>query len=235
MELRKLTDTRAGRWLFAAIAAACVVIVVTQLVVLDRGQHSHGEFFFPTLLPVGVLLPVLGILSVTSEWSQRTALGTFALVPVRQRVMVAKLAAAAVATVLSVAAGLAFAALANLAAHALGGGGAWNVTAAAVGNALVFQLVNVVMGVAFGMLLLNSPLAIVLYFLLPTLWSTLGGLVDGLRTAAGWLDLGVTMEPLLSATTPGGGQWARMGTSVALWLVLPLLLGLLRVLRTEIR
>jgi membrane protein insertase Oxa1/YidC/SpoIIIJ len=60
-----------------------------------------------------------------------------------------------------------------------------NVTAAAVGNALVFQLVNVVMGVAFGMLLLNSPLAIVLYVLPPTLWSTLGGPVDGLRTAAG--------------------------------------------------
>jgi hypothetical protein len=43
------------------------------------------------------------------------------------------------------------------------------------------------------------------------------------------------MEPLLSATTPDGGQWVRMGTSFAVRLVLPLLPGLLRVLRTEIR
>ena len=40
---------------------------------------------------MSLILPVLGILLVTSEWSQRTGLTTFALVPQRERVIVAKL------------------------------------------------------------------------------------------------------------------------------------------------
>ena len=42
-----------------------------------------------------MLLPIVGILLVSSEWSQRTALITFTLVPQRMRVMSAKLAAGA--------------------------------------------------------------------------------------------------------------------------------------------
>ena len=40
-----------------------------------------------------ILLPIIGILLVSSEWSQRTALITFTLVPKRMRVMSAKIAA----------------------------------------------------------------------------------------------------------------------------------------------
>ena len=39
---------------------------------------------------MGILLPVLGILLVTSEWSQRTAMVTFTLEPSRSRVIAAK-------------------------------------------------------------------------------------------------------------------------------------------------
>jgi hypothetical protein len=42
---------------------------------------------------------VLAILSVTSEWSQRTALVTFSLVPDRRRVLAAKLVAVVVLAV----------------------------------------------------------------------------------------------------------------------------------------
>ncbi len=56
---------------------------------------------------VSVLLPVLGILLVTAEWSQRTALTTFTLVPRRERIIAAKAAAgvalAVAATVVCVA------------------------------------------------------------------------------------------------------------------------------------
>ena len=41
-----------------------------------------------------VILPIIAILSVTSEWSQRTGLTTFTLVPHRGRVMLAKALAA---------------------------------------------------------------------------------------------------------------------------------------------
>ena len=45
-----------------------------------------------------VLLPVLGIMLVTSEWGQRTAMVTFALEPRRPRVILAKLVTGLVLT-----------------------------------------------------------------------------------------------------------------------------------------
>lgn len=235
VELRKLVDTRAGAWLLALIAFASVVIVVVQLFVADADEHTYRAFFVPTLLPVGILLPVLGVLSVTSEWSQRTAMTTFALVPGRGRVVGAKLIAGAVAAVLAVVAGLAFAAAANLIGAALGGAGDWDVDARTIGLAVLFQLLNVLMGAAFGLLFLNSPLAIVLYFALPLVWGLLGGMIASLRTAAEWLDLGTTMMPMLGDEALNGGQWARLAVSSAVWIFLPLAAGLVRVLRAEIK
>ena len=46
-----------------------------------------------TQTPQKFLLPALAILVVTSEWSQRTGLITFTLVPSRRRVLLAKAAA----------------------------------------------------------------------------------------------------------------------------------------------
>ncbi|MFY1636314.1 hypothetical protein ACN27F_24080 [Solwaraspora sp. WMMB335] len=94
-------------------------------------------------------------------------------------------------------------------------------------------MINVVMGVAFGMLLLNTPLAIVLLLLLPTAWTVVGGIVERLRTAAEWLDLTLTTEPLRTADV-AAGQWARLGTSVALWVLVPLVAGALRIHRRDI-
>jgi hypothetical protein len=97
----------------------------------------------------------------------------------------------------------------------------------------VLQVVLVVMGYAFGALLLNSPLAIVLYFALPTVWTILGEMVRPLRTAAGWLDINSTTAPL-SEPAMTSDHWARLGVSVALWVLLPLVVGWFRVLRREV-
>jgi len=86
---------------------------------------------------------------------------------------------------------------------------------------------------AFGALLMNSPLAIVLYLVMPTLWSVLGEMVRWLHRAAGWLDINLTSTPL---SEPGmtGEQWARFGVAALVWVALPLFLGTLRVLRREV-
>ena len=90
------------------------------------------------------------------------------------------------------------------------------------------------MGIAFGMLLLNTPLAIVSYFVLPTVWTVLGGMVSGLATAAKWLDFSLTMAPVLAGVTLTGQQWAQLGTTTVAWVMLPLLIGALRVVRAEV-
>lgn len=148
VELRKLVDTRSGAWLLAAIVLSCAVVAAVQLVAVDAAAHRFELFFLGTLAPIGILLPVLGILAATSEWSQRTALATFALVPVRRRVVVAKLAAGAVVAILSLGASALVAAAANLIAVATGpgGGGGWALGASLRWSAVVMQLINVAMG-----------------------------------------------------------------------------------------
>jgi ABC-2 type transport system permease protein len=84
------------------------------------------------------------------------------------------------------------------------------------------------------MALLNTPLAIVAYFAVPMIWGVLGQLVSALATAAQWLDFSLTMAPMLEGDTLTGQQWAQFGTSVAVWVVAPLVIGLVRILRSEV-
>ncbi|MGK5676082.1 ABC transporter permease [Micromonospora sp. URMC 106] len=233
VELRKLVDTRAGLWLLVTIGLLAAALVVVQLIWAPDAEQTFANFFLSTLLPVGLLLPVLGILSITSEWSQRSALTTFALVPRRGRVIAAKLAATVLAALASVLVSLAVAAVGTLVAGATGGAGTWHFEGALLLHAVVFQVANVLMGAGFGLLLLNTPLAIVGYLLLPTLWSILGGLIRPLHGPAGWLDTSRTMEPLFTPDVTAG-QWARLGVSLLVWLVVPLVAGLVRTLRREV-
>jgi len=93
VELRKTVNTRAGFWLQVAIPALTVAVVVVRLLVGGAADHTFQSVLDAGLQPAAILLPVLGILLLTSEWSQRTGLITFTLVPVRSRVLGAKLIA----------------------------------------------------------------------------------------------------------------------------------------------
>ncbi|MEU4380287.1 ABC transporter permease [Micromonospora echinofusca] len=233
VELRKLVDTRAGLWLLITIGLLAAALVVVQLIWADDAAQTFDNFFVPSMLPIGLLLPVLGILSITGEWSQRTALTTFALVPRRGRVIVAKLAAMVLAALASVLVSLGVAAAGTLVAGATGGAGTWRLEWTLVLHAVVLQVANVLMGAGFGLLLLNTPLAIVGYLLLPALWSILGEMIRPLRGPAGWLDTGRTMEPLLTPDVTAG-QWGRFAVSLLVWLAVPLVAGLIRTLRREV-
>ena len=61
-----------------------------------------------------IVLPVIAILSVTSEWSQRSGLATFTLVPHRERVIAAKAIASIGVAVATIPLALAIGALGNL-------------------------------------------------------------------------------------------------------------------------
>ena len=133
---------------------------------------------------------MLGILAVTSEWGQRTGLTTFALVPERGRVVAAKILAAT---------GLAIYAVTRLPAHRrdrqpvrrrqLGP------AAVALARGALFELINVLIGVAFGLVFMQSALAIVLYFILPMAWAILGESIGALDKPADWLDTTPHVRP----------------------------------------
>jgi hypothetical protein len=93
IELRKAVDTRAGRWLLLFIGLVAVTGAAITAVTDPVSNHNLSHVLSDTSQLVAILLPVLGILLVTSEWSQHTALTTFTLVPRRSRIIGAKVAA----------------------------------------------------------------------------------------------------------------------------------------------
>jgi ABC-type transport system involved in multi-copper enzyme maturation permease subunit len=231
VELRKMVNTRAGFWLQVAMVALTVVVVVVRLLVGDAAHHTFQSVLDAGLQPAAILLPVLGILLVTSEWSQRTGLITFALVPVRSRVLGAKLIASLLLTVAMLATSLAVVAAGVLVASP-GVEGTWSDAAPLIGQSAVYLTTGMVIGVAFGAILLSAAPAIVLRFALPTAWMAVLSL-PVFSDVAPWVDyaraLGQMTAEVMSTT-----QWAQAGTALALWMLLPLLIGTWRITRSEV-
>jgi hypothetical protein len=229
VELRKMADTRAGFWLLLVIELMAAAIVTITLIAGKAADKDLASLFQGTIWVVSILLPVLGILLVTSEWSQRTGLTTFALVPERGRVIAAKFVAAIALAVAATAACLITAAAGNLIA-----GGSWSLGVGAIGRAALFETLGMLGGVAFGLVFLNSALAIVLYYILPSAWAILAQSIHAIEKPAKWLDTSQTMEPLVNGHMTGT-DWAQLGTSTALWLGVVALIGLWRLRRTELK
>lgn len=234
-ELRKQVDTRAGRWLILVIVLITILVMVPVVWLSDPANLTYQVLAAAAALPQMLLLPIIGIMAATSEWSQRTGMVTFCLEPRRGRVVHAKLLSAVGLGLLAIVASLLSAALANLAGMVLRGGvGTWGVDGSLLAGATALQVLGVIQGVAFGLLLLNTPAAIVAYYVLPPAWTIVTSLVAPMQGPAQWLDLGVAMGPFLGGEA-GAGEWARAATATAVWVVLPLLLGTWRVLRHDVK
>jgi ABC-2 type transport system permease protein len=231
VELRKILNTRAGFWLQIATVTITVVAVIASSLAGDAADHTFAAVLDVGLLPAAVLLPVAGILLVTSEWSQRTGMITFALVPVRTRILGAKLVASLVLALATLVMSVAIVAAGVLVASP-GVDGAWSDAATLIAQSAVYLTTGMVVGVAFGAILLASAPAIVALFALPIAWTALASL-PFLADAAPWLDTRLALAPLheevLSAT-----QWAHAGAALALWMLLPLSIGVWRITRREV-
>jgi ABC-type transport system involved in multi-copper enzyme maturation permease subunit len=238
VELRKLVNTRAGLWLVLAIGLVSLLIMTAMLIWADDSDLVFGNIFGLMNIPTGFLLPVLAILLVTSEWGQRTGLVTFTLEPRRSRVVVAKLATALVAAVGAMLTAMAFGALGNLLAGLFHDepAGKWEMTHAGMSNSVMLQLFALLMGFAFGMLIRNSAAAIVLYFVIPTIWSILAQVIPWVHDhLQKWADFSFAQQPFQSGEWATGQEWAHLATSGTIWLVLPLVIGIWRLLRSEVK
>ncbi len=234
VELRKMWDTRAGLWLLIAIGVITAAIIVIFFLVAEPNERVFQNFIGITATPQGFLLPVLGILLITSEWGQRTTLTTFTLVPSRARVVAAKVAAALVLGLVAVVVAIALAALATLAGGQDDGFSALSADDFAKFGLL--QVSGILQGLAFGLLLLNSAAAIVTYFVLPIGFSIIASIWSALSDVAPWVDLGTAQTPLFDGTQDlSGEQWAQVATASLIWIVLPFLAGLVRVMRAEVK
>jgi hypothetical protein len=231
VELRKMVNTRAGFWLQVATVAITVVAVAASSVVGDAADHTFASMLEVGLKPAAVLLPVVGILLVTSEWSQRTGMITFALVPMRSRVLVVKLVASVLLAMATLGMGVAVVA-AGVLVSSPGVDGTWSDVASLIGQSAVYLGGGIVIGVAFGAILLSPAPAIVALFALPSAWLAVTSL-PFFGDLGPWLDTGRGLGPL-SREVVSGTQWAQAGTSLAIWMLVPLLIGFWRVTRREV-
>lgn len=240
VELRKMVDTRSGVALTAIIAALMVVVTAVMLALIGFGgvnQVKYFDFIFGAETGVQLLFPVLVVLLVTSEWSQRSAMMTFALVPDRGRVIAAKLGAALVATMIALAAVMTTAAVANLASAALGNTPlTWNIGWTSFGTYALSYLFNTLLAFALGVALLNSAAGLVSYYLvqlgIPTLLFGLG-FVNGFGSIVKWIDPSAIGAVVDDPTV--GANWAHLAVSTVLWIGIPFVVGVRRVLTTEIK
>jgi ABC-type transport system involved in multi-copper enzyme maturation permease subunit len=231
VELRKSADTRAGFWLQLVIVLLAVALVTLSLIFGEEADQNLSTLLSDSVQVISIVLPVLGILLVTSEWSQRTGLTTFALVPQRERIIVAKTIGATILTLCAVAACLLVAVLGTAIA-----GGTWDLSLGELGRFTLFELITMLGGVAFGLAFMNSALAIVMYFVIPIGWSILGETISALDKPADWLDLGRPMAILAdSGAAMTGTNWAQLGTATAVWVGLVLVIGLVRLRRAELK
>lgn len=232
LELRKAVDTRAGFWLLAGVAGVAVVVALISALAGHDSEHTYAQILEGVVQSVAVLLPVVGILLVTSEWSQRTALQTFTLVPRRGRIIAAKVAAGLVIAVAAAAFCFAVGALATAIAGS-SAPGVWSLPGAVAAQALLYMATAMVIGLAFGTAFLASAPAVVLYFVLPLAWEALTALIDGLDGVADWLSSSQSLDPMLRHTL-SATDWAHAAATLAVWMVLPLAIGVWRVRRSEV-
>jgi hypothetical protein len=168
VELRKMFDTRSGFWLVMSVGILAVLATAATLLFAPHDELSYGAFGGAIGMPMSVILPMIAVLAVTSEWSQRTGLTTFTL----------------------------------------------------------------------GVVIRNSPGAIVGYFVyalvLPAALGTLAAYQDWFKDRQGWVDFNYASTRLYDGNLTGT-EWAHLGVSGLVWLVIPLVVGLRLVLRSEVK
>lgn len=231
VELRKMVDTRAGFWMLLGILGLTVAALVTAFFAGEADDHTFQNMFVLAAVPSALLLPVVGILLVSSEWTQRTTLNTFALVPVRWRVLAGKVFAGVALASAALVVSLGLGALGTAIAQP-GVDGTWSLSPEMLGQVALYVTASMLMGIGFGVLLLSSAPAIVLYFIMPIALSAIGAIpwFDGVVPWVDWWNsVSVLADKPLDAS-----EWAHAGTALAVWMVLPLLVGLWRVTRSEI-
>ncbi len=240
VELRKLVDTRSGRWLLIAQAILIVVAMAVRTVIvgMDGERISLWDYAWLAGSVMAFLLPVMGIMAITTEWSQRTAMTTFTLEPRRALVVAAKLAAAVLTSLAAVIVSIGIGVVATAVAAAAGIDVSWTSDLHLLVSFAVAHALGLLVGFAFGAMCLNTPGALVgllgYHTIVPALLELGSQQFDWFDRLRPWIDFGAVLVDLSEQgfTAVHGGH---VLTSVSLWVVLPLAIGVRRMLRAEIK
>lgn len=239
VELRKMFDTRAGFWLMASVGIVSVLATAAVIIWAPDEAITQNTFSTAIGMPLSVVLPIIAILSVTGEYSQRTGLTTYTLVPWRGRVIGAKVVATLVVGVAAMFVALAVGALGNVLGSAITGLDAvWDLSATQFANIVLANVLGMLMGFMLGVLFRSSAGAIVGYFVyslvLPVAFGTLAAFQEWFRDLQPWVDVNFAVTRLFDQTMTAE-YWQQLGVSTLVWLWIPLAIGLRAILRAEVK
>jgi hypothetical protein len=239
VEMRKMFDTRSGFWLLNSIGISALLATVAVIVFAPAREQTYATFATAVGFPMAVILPMIAVLSVTGEWSQRGGLTTFTLVPHRGRVILAKAVCAVTVGVASMLLAMAVGALGNIVGTAISGAPTvWNSSVTELGLIVLANVLGLLVGFMLGVLLRSSAAAIVSYFVysfvLPTVFAVLAANERWFRDLQPWVDFKFAQNALYGGTLTGQ-QWLHLAVSGGIWLAAPLLLGLVLVMRSEVK
>jgi ABC-2 type transport system permease protein len=238
-ELRKMFDTRSGFWLMASIAITALLATGAVVLFAPDGELTYNSFAAAIGFPMTVILPIIAILSVTGEWSQRSGLTTFTLVPHRSRVILAKAIVSVGVAVVSIPVAFAVGALGNVVGTAIAGvDPVWDLTVTDFSNIVLANVLGLMVGFMLGVLIRSSAGAIVAYFvysfLLPTLSMLLASSQSWFKDLQPWVDFNYAQSALFDGSLTSS-QWAQLGVTSVIWLVVPTIVGVAMVLRSEVK
>ena len=158
VELRKSFDTRSGLWLLASVGIAALLTTGAVVAWAPEDQLTYSQFTLAIGIPMSVILPIIAVLSVTAEWSQRSGLTTFTLVPHRSRILLAKGTAAVLVAATATVVAFGVGALGNLVGTAASNvPTVWDQNFADVGYFALGNTLLMLVGFTLGALIRNSP------------------------------------------------------------------------------
>jgi ABC-2 type transport system permease protein len=240
VELRKMFDTRSGFWMLISIGVLSVIATGAVIIFAPDGAVTYKNLASAVGFPMSVILPMIAILAVTSEWSQRSGLTTFTLMPSRGRVIGAKAIATLLVGVGSMVVAFAVGALGNVGGSTLVGvETVWDISLSMALQMVLGDLIGMAIGFTLGVVLRNSPAAIVGYFVVSFVISGILVLLAQVRPwfedLQPWVDWNVTQATLLDGATNTAQEWAMLGSTTIIWIVIPLVVGLLSLRRSEVK
>jgi ABC-2 type transport system permease protein len=240
VELTKMFNTRSGFWLTASIGIAAALATASVIVFGSESDMAYDNFGAAIGIPMVIILPIIAILSVTSEWSQRSGLTTFTLVPKRGEVIWAKLLISVALGAVSIVTALGIGAVGNLIGAGIAGiDPVWDITWNQATSLVAANVLGLLFGFMLGVMVRSSAAAIVGYFIynfvLAGLTAVLAENQEWFRDLQPWVDFKYTQGMLFEAWPVGGEAWAQLGATAAAWVVLPLVVGLSLVRRSEVK
>ncbi len=250
-----------GVWVTFALAFPLTVLIVLAVLAGAGGFSGHTFYFVSSLAQrrqllgagyfgIEVLAPIIGVLCVTGEYRHKTITTSLVLVPVRSRVLLAKVIATALWAIFVALLGLVAVAAVALPWNAALGGVTSQVTdqiGAVVPGLLASAVLLGLFGLGFGTLVKNQVAAILL---------TIGGtlILEGILIALAraifhydlnWLPNGAGAAlagDIARGFGTGGGRgnglrlldWWQGGLALLAWGLIPLTLGYFTTFRRDV-